>query len=388
MSAESPVSNLPHASLGLPSVVVDSYNVELRDDEGFIGDRASNRAFRALLEDWRERLREVGGDPLGDADSRSVSKKKLDRVLIDGEIEAAGVVLGAVEAFAQELATVVRHFLRVKGWKETERIVVGGGLRESRVGELAIGRASVLLKAGGIDLSLHPIRHHPDEAGLIGAAHLAPSWIFTGHENLLAIDIGGTNIRAGIVATHLSKARDLSRAEVLRSDLWRHRDEDPAPSRDEAVARLVGMLEKLIAWAGREKVALAPFIGVGCPGVIDESGAILRGGQNLPGNWESSRFALPRSLAQALPEIDGHDTMVVVHNDAVVQGLSEVPFMQDVTRWGVLTIGTGLGNARFTNRDPQVKPAQAREKEKAEKDKGDKEKGEKDRSEKDKAKGR
>ena len=39
-----------------------------------------------------------------------------------------------------------------------------------------------------------------------------------------------------------------------------------------------------------------------------------------------------------------------MHNDAVVQGLSEVPAMQDVARWGVLTIGTGLGNARFTNR--------------------------------------
>jgi hypothetical protein len=39
-----------------------------------------------------------------------------------------------------------------------------------------------------------------------------------------------------------------------------------------------------------------------------------------------------------------------MHNDGVVQGLAEVPFMQDVERWGVLTIGTGLGNARFTNR--------------------------------------
>jgi hypothetical protein len=27
------------------------------------------------------------------------------------------------------------------------------------------------------------------------------------------------------------------------------------------------------------------------------------------------------------------------------------PFMQDVKRWGVLTIGTGLGNTRFTNRN-------------------------------------
>jgi hypothetical protein len=41
---------------------------------------------------------------------------------------------------------------------------------------------------------------------------------------------------------------------------------------------------------------------------------------------------------------------VLMHNDGVAQGLSEVPFMQDVERWGVLTIGTGLGNARYTNR--------------------------------------
>ncbi len=56
--------------------------------------------------------------------------------------------------------------------------------------------------------------------------------------------------------------------------------------------------------------------------------------------------------------------MVVVHNDAVVQGLSEVPFQQDVARWGVLTIGTGLGNARFTNhrdQDQSKGKAKARE---------------------------
>jgi hypothetical protein len=39
-----------------------------------------------------------------------------------------------------------------------------------------------------------------------------------------------------------------------------------------------------------------------------------------------------------------------MHNDAVVQGLSELPFMQDVEHWAVLTIGTGLGNASFQNR--------------------------------------
>ena len=63
-----------------------------------------------------------------------------------------------------------------------------------------------------------------------------------------------------------------------------------------------------------------------------------------------SKFNLPASLAEAIPQIGGHDTAVLMHNDGVAQGLSEVPFMQDVDHWGVLTIGTGLGNARFTNR--------------------------------------
>jgi len=33
------------------------------------------------------------------------------------------------------------------------------------------------------------------------------------------------------------------------------------------------------------------------------------------------------------------------------RGFSEAPCVQDVERWVVLTIGTGLGNARFTNRN-------------------------------------
>ena len=57
-------------------------------------------------------------------------------------------------------------------------------------------------------------------------------------------------------------------------------------------------------------------------------------------------------LLDAIPTIGDHETQIVLHNDAVVQGLSEAPFMEDVTRWGVLTLGTGLGNARFTNREP------------------------------------
>jgi hypothetical protein len=44
-----------HGAARLSSIVVDTYNEELRDAEGFIGDRASKRAFAAILDDWRDR---------------------------------------------------------------------------------------------------------------------------------------------------------------------------------------------------------------------------------------------------------------------------------------------------------------------------------------------
>jgi len=197
---------------------------------------------------------------------------------------------------------------------------------------------------------LTPIRHHPDEAGLLGAYQLAPAWMFKGHDGVLAIDIGGTNVRAGIVCPNLKKGADASKAEVWKSVLWRYRDDDPAPTREGMVQELIDMVEGLIEDAEEENIELAPFIGVGCPGLINEDGSIERGGQNLPGNWESERFNLPQRLMEAIPCIGEHETLVLMHNDAVVQGLSQWPFMQDVERWGVLTIGTGLGNARFTNR--------------------------------------
>jgi Arc/MetJ-type ribon-helix-helix transcriptional regulator len=167
-----------HGARRLPSVDVDSYNVELKDSEGFIGDRASRGAFRDMIERIRKSLRKVGEDPFGDEDSDELTKAELDELLLRGEPEAAGI-----------------------------------------------------------------------------------------------------------------------------------------------------------------------------PGFIEEDGSIDRGAQNLPGNWESSRFNLPLVLHDMIPSIGGHETSIVMHNDAVVQGLSEIPFMQDVAQWGVLTIGTGLGNARFTNRD-------------------------------------
>ncbi|MHC4046945.1 ROK family protein [Bradyrhizobium sp. 23AC] len=337
-----------HGAERLPSVEIDSFNIEMKDEDGFLGDRASKGAFRDILDRWRKPLRKTGEDPFGKEPSEEISKKTLDAILVGDDTEASAVVHSAIEDFAQELAYVTRRFLKTKAWAKTERIVVGGGFRDSRLGELAIARTEIILKSEDFKIDMMPIRHHPDEAGLIGALHLAPSWIFEAYDSILAVDIGGTNIRCGLVETNWKKAKDLSKAKVVKSELWRHADDEP--TREGAVKRLTKMLKGLIAEAENDGFKLAPFIGIACPGVINADGSIEKGAQNLPGNWESSKFNLPASLIEGIPEIGEHDTAILMHNDGVVQGLSEVPFMQDVERWGVLTIGTGLGNARFTNR--------------------------------------
>ncbi len=336
----------------LPLVEVDTYNEELREGGRFLGDRATRRAFRIILEDWRQRVSAiVEEDPLGEpGQSDKLSKKRLDRTFRYGSSLAAGVVHTAIEEFANELATVVLRFLPLERWLGTERIVVGGGLSGSRIGEVIIGRASVLVKAQGHATTMVPIRHHPDEAGLIGATQLAPAWVLRGSTAILAVDIGGTNIRTGIVDLGLDRAPDLSACSVRALELWKYGAEERRPKRAETVARLAAMLTELLAAARKRKLRMAPLIAVACPGVIAPDGSIDRGGQNLPGNWESPDFNLGELLKEHIPEIGGHETRVLIHNDAVVQGLSEAPFMRDVSHWGVLTIGTGLGNARFTNR--------------------------------------
>ncbi len=77
------------SSLRLPSVEIDSYNVELEDSAGFIGDRASKGAFRKMIDQIRRSTRKAGD---------------LDGVFIGGESEAAGVVHAAVEEFSQEFS--------------------------------------------------------------------------------------------------------------------------------------------------------------------------------------------------------------------------------------------------------------------------------------------
>jgi hypothetical protein len=104
-----------HGGTRLPSVEVDSYNLELKDEEGFLGDRATKRAFQELLEKWRKPLRKGDEDPFGKKPSEQISKSALDKVLTDDNPEAAALVHSAIEDFAQELAYVSQRFSEPRG---------------------------------------------------------------------------------------------------------------------------------------------------------------------------------------------------------------------------------------------------------------------------------
>jgi hypothetical protein len=119
-------AGLAHGTTRLPSVIVENYNVEVKDEDGFVGDRANKGAFRDLLAKWRDVMSKGGNDPFGDQDTEAIAKRRLEELLVKGDPEAAGIVQSAIEEFAQELAAVIRRFLKLKAWRDTERLVVGG----------------------------------------------------------------------------------------------------------------------------------------------------------------------------------------------------------------------------------------------------------------------
>ena len=160
-----------HGASRLPSVDVDSFNLELKDEDGFLGDRASKGAFRKIFDRWRKPLRKTGEDPFGDEPSDKISKKVLDEMLIGDDVEASAIVHSAIEEFAQELAYVTRRFLKTKAWDKTERIVVGGGFRESRLGELAIARTEIILKGDDCKVYLVPIRFQDRKSTRLNSSH-------------------------------------------------------------------------------------------------------------------------------------------------------------------------------------------------------------------------
>ena len=82
-----------HGAELLPSVSVDSYNLELRDEDGaFLGDRVNKGAFRQTIDTLRKILRKTGDDPLGKKAERRAREVRDGRSAARGDAEFAGVM--------------------------------------------------------------------------------------------------------------------------------------------------------------------------------------------------------------------------------------------------------------------------------------------------------
>lgn len=105
-------------------------------------------------------------------------------------------------------------------------------------------------------------------------------------------------------------------------------------------------IESLIRKAKKARLALALAIGVGCHCIVASGGLAAR---TCPGNRKSTHFNLSETLRNQIPCIGDQPTLVIMHNDAVVQGQSEMLRMVGAKAWAVVAISTGLGNASFVN---------------------------------------
>lgn len=140
---------------------------------------------------------------------------------------------------------------------------------------------------------------------------------------ILGVDIGGTGIKGAIV--------DTASGQLVSE---RIRLETPQQATPDAVGRTLKKLVDLHAWSGP--------IGVGFPA------AIQRGIARTAANIDKSFIGL--SVADHFTQQTGCPCHVA--NDADVAGMAEMRFGAGKGHTGVVlivTIGTGLGTALFTN---------------------------------------
>jgi len=143
-------------------------------------------------------------------------------------------------------------------------------------------------------------------------------------KRILGIDIGGTGIKGAIV--------EMKTGKLLTE---RMKFGTPSPSTPEAVAETVQQLIDALGYKGK-------LIGCGFPAIIQDG--VARTAANIDDSW------LGVNVEQLLSKKTGKKVKVL--NDADAAGVAEVAFGRGKGRMGtvmLITIGTGLGSAMFTD---------------------------------------
>ncbi len=252
----------------------------------------------------------------------------------DPKIEKALVKMG------QNLGRVLERLTNWSYWKNTEEVFIGGGLSEGVSGDILIREAkSYLSKNKENSIELKKIHYHPSVAGLIGTTYFLPQKVRG--DTILAVDLGGGNLRTGLITSTPNMKETLVHYTNLLN--WRTLDLDKKSLVDLIVQEVLDCLK-----VGKQlDIKISEYGGIAIPALLDDEGFITGKDRNLPGDWTKTDFHMPSIIENKIKERGFKPMKFIAQNDVVCQGLSELPFMQDVKEWGILTVGTGLGNARF-----------------------------------------
>ena len=150
----------------------------------------------------------------------------------------------------------------------------------------------------------------------------------------------------------MNKKGDLSKAAVAKLIHWRHADDKP--SREQAISRLAGMIQELVDYAGDKKLKLAPFLGIGLSGSDQLTTAPSppppppppprsRAARICPAIGRARSSTSRPALRRSCPGSTVTKSSRSFTNDAVVQGLSEVPRMTECSPLGRVDDWNGPG---------------------------------------------
>lgn len=147
----------------------------------------------------------------------------------------------------------------------------------------------------------------------------------------IGCDLGGTNIKAGIV--------NLETGTVLHVDSIPTHSED---GHDAVMERMADLLHSLISGSSLDQSEIFG-IGVSAPGVIDLKNGTTLFLPNLPGQWRNVPLGNTLSAALKLPVTLLNDVRAITYGE-YIYGAG-----QGVNRMACFAIGTGVGGGLVLN---------------------------------------
>lgn len=141
-------------------------------------------------------------------------------------------------------------------------------------------------------------------------------------KHVLALDIGGTNVRVALFNEHYQKVKDIQEATIIGN-------------LDAFLSHICTLIDTFSSY-----LPLISAISCGVPGRVDSSGHI----ENLP-NIKIKNVPLKKTLE------DRYQLPVFIKNDAVMAALAEgnLGFGKDFSSSYFMTISTGIGGAFIQN---------------------------------------